>query len=81
LEDIVGDWSVRRNYSSVSARPGKKRRRVDYSTSTLHKWAIRIEKWLKEVSWVYVYFNNDVGGCAVRTARRLKQLLDARKLH
>jgi len=55
--------------------PGKAKYAGSYSTSTLHKWATRIDEWLGQVSQVYVYFNNDVGGCAVKNARELQQLV------
>ncbi len=46
-----------------------------YDETTLRQWAERIRSWLNEGRDVYVYFNNDVGGHAVRDARTLKSLL------
>jgi uncharacterized protein YecE (DUF72 family) len=37
--------------------------------------ARRIRRWLGRGLDVYVYFNNDAGGAAVRDARRLGELL------
>ncbi|MFN2515368.1 MAG: DUF72 domain-containing protein [Pyrinomonadaceae bacterium] len=46
-----------------------------YSSQRLKKWAERINGWRKELLTVYAYFNNDIGGCAVRNARDLMQLV------
>jgi uncharacterized protein YecE (DUF72 family) len=44
-----------------------------YSDRELRAWAGRINEWRKRLSAVYVYFNNDVGGWAVKNARDLKR--------
>lgn len=46
-----------------------------YSDDALHRWADRIAGWIDEGRRVVVYFNNDLGGHAVRNARTLRQLL------
>ncbi len=46
-----------------------------YSDDELHQWAERIIAWQQEGRRVDVYFNNDLGGHAVRNARRLKELV------
>jgi uncharacterized protein YecE (DUF72 family) len=46
-----------------------------YSDEELRSWADRITKWDKEGHHILVYFNNDLGGHAVRNARTLKRLL------
>ena len=46
-----------------------------YSTRELRAWAERIESWRGKVSSVYVYFNNDPEGAAVRNALELKEML------
>jgi uncharacterized protein YecE (DUF72 family) len=38
-------------------------------------WAKRIEDWSQRLSAIYVYFNNDPGGEAVRNALELKRLV------
>ena len=48
-----------------------------YSTSELKDWAKRIKKW--RVSEVYVYFNNDPEGAAVKNALELKKLLATKR--
>jgi uncharacterized protein YecE (DUF72 family) len=46
-----------------------------YSDDELHQWADRIIAWQREGRRVDVFFNNDLGGHAVRNARRLKELV------
>ena len=46
-----------------------------YSEIQLRAWADRIESWRSRVSAVYVYFNNDPGGEAVKNALTLKDLV------
>ena len=47
-----------------------------YSEENLNWWADRIREWHNMNKDVYVYFNNDFEGHAVRNAQRLKQLLN-----
>ncbi|MEN3224905.1 DUF72 domain-containing protein [Mycolicibacterium porcinum] len=46
-----------------------------YSDDELSAWAQRIRQWDRDDHRVVVYFNNDLGGHAVRNARKLKQLV------
>ncbi len=46
-----------------------------YSEEDLKTEARAIRKWAKDQKDVYVYYNNDIGGHAVRNALRLKELL------
>jgi uncharacterized protein YecE (DUF72 family) len=46
-----------------------------YPHDELEIWADRILKWEAEDRRVLVYFNNDLGGHAIRNARQLKELL------
>lgn len=46
-----------------------------YSDNDLHWWASRINEWKMEGKDVFVYFNNDGGGNAVRDAARLRGVL------
>jgi uncharacterized protein YecE (DUF72 family) len=50
--------------------------RGSYSAAQLRTWAERIAGWNREHD-LYVYFNNDWEGFAVRNALRLKQLMSA----
>jgi uncharacterized protein YecE (DUF72 family) len=49
-----------------------------YPDDQLRWWADRVLEWDDEGRRVLVYFNNDLGGHAIRNARTLKQLLAAR---
>ncbi|MFQ5877994.1 MAG: DUF72 domain-containing protein [Acidobacteriota bacterium] len=51
-------------------------RRGDYTDRQLRTWAERISDWRRRGD-VYVYFNNDWEGFAVRNAVRLKELVGA----
>ena len=46
-----------------------------YSSAQLREWAARIEDWSRRVSTIYIYFNNDPGGAAVKNAFVLKRLV------
>ncbi|MDH6194295.1 uncharacterized protein YecE (DUF72 family) [Mycobacterium frederiksbergense] len=46
-----------------------------YTDSELQQWAHRLRQWDREGHRVVVYFNNDLGGHAVRNAQKLKQLV------
>lgn len=47
----------------------------NYSDSELRKWAKKIRAFLRKKLDVYIYFNNDAYGYAVKNALRLKELL------
>jgi uncharacterized protein YecE (DUF72 family) len=47
-----------------------------YSAPALRRWAKRLRALAKEVDVVWVYFNNDLHGHAVRNARMLRELLE-----
>jgi len=49
-----------------------------YSDNDLHWWADRLREWHYSGKEVYVYFNNDGGGNAVRNASTLKWILEGR---
>ena len=46
-----------------------------YPDHDLHKWAALIEQWDGEGKDVWMYFNNDLGGHAVRNALTLREFL------
>ncbi|HEY3040405.1 MAG TPA: DUF72 domain-containing protein [Pyrinomonadaceae bacterium] len=56
--------------------PGAAKYRGSYSTQALQRWAERISNWRTDLSGVYVYFNNDVGGAAIENAKTLKQMVN-----
>ena len=44
----------------------------NYPDHQLNKWANKIQNWATQLNHIYVYFNNDVGGHAIRNARTLR---------
>jgi Uncharacterized conserved protein len=50
----------------------------DYSAGTLKSWADQIDRWKQSDIDVYVYFDNDQAGYAVKNAKELKRILAAR---
>lgn len=56
--------------------PSAARYQGSYSTQVLRKWADRIRDWRSDLSAIYVYFNNDIGGKAIENARTLKRMVD-----
>jgi uncharacterized protein YecE (DUF72 family) len=51
----------------------------DYSPAALATWAERIEDWRTRGHDVFVYFNNDIFGYAVKNALALKRMLGAER--
>ena len=47
-----------------------------YRGTDLARWAERVGAWLGEGRDVYAYFNNDLGGAAVRNGQRLARLVE-----
>lgn len=47
----------------------------DYPNDMLADWAARIGRWKRRAKDVYVFFNNDAAGFAVKNARELMELL------
>jgi uncharacterized protein YecE (DUF72 family) len=48
----------------------------DYPETMLRTWADRIRAWRLKSMDVFVYFNNDWGGYAIRNAQTLKKILE-----
>jgi uncharacterized protein YecE (DUF72 family) len=66
--ELTADWSfVRFHY-------GRRGRRGNYSETELREWADRLSA-LRDRAELFVYFNNDWEGFAVRNALRLKELM------
>jgi uncharacterized protein YecE (DUF72 family) len=63
---VTGGWSYLRFHQGTLVGPGYRRR-------TLARWAERIRQ--LQADPIYVYFNNDPGGAAVRDADRLRASL------
>ena len=64
------DWTYLRLHHGSRGRHG------NYSATEIETWARRISQWRRDTE-VYVYFNNDWEGYAIRNAKRLKKLLKA----
>jgi uncharacterized protein YecE (DUF72 family) len=62
-------------WTYVRFHHGHRGRRGNYSDGELRDWAKRIRRW--PVDRVWLYFNNDWEGFAVKNAERLRELLDA----
>jgi uncharacterized protein YecE (DUF72 family) len=72
--ELTTDWTFLRFHY------GERGRRGNYSETEIDEWARRIAQWRRRAE-VFVYFNNDWEGYAVRNAlslrRRLQRLQDA----
>jgi uncharacterized protein YecE (DUF72 family) len=64
----TADWTY------IRLHHGSRGRRGNYSKSEVETWARRISQWRRDTE-VFVYFNNDWEGYALRNARLLKDLL------
>jgi uncharacterized protein YecE (DUF72 family) len=51
-----------------------------YPGQALATWADRLVEWANEGMACYAYFNNDIGGHAVRDAARLRELVERRRV-
>jgi uncharacterized protein YecE (DUF72 family) len=70
---ITADWAYVRLHG-----PGPGKYQGLYSPAALRKWAKRIEDWSQKLKAVYVYFDNDMEGFAVRNALALKRLVESK---
>ena len=68
-QEITADFTYIRFHGSGTRYGG------DYPEERLQAWAERLKTWSASLKAAYVYFNNDIGGHAVRNARRLRELL------
>ena len=68
-KQLTADFTYIRFHGSGSCYGG------DYPDSQLRDWADRLRDMQRRLRAAYVYFNNDIGGHAIRNARKLKQLL------
>jgi uncharacterized protein YecE (DUF72 family) len=66
---LTADWTF------VRLHHGSRGRRGNYSERELEEWAKRIAGWRDGGTDVYVYFNNDWEGFAVRNGLKLRKLL------
>ena len=54
--------------------PGEAKYQGSYSDNALKKWAEQIQEWRASLKSIFIYFNNDIGGWAIKNALRLKEL-------
>jgi uncharacterized protein YecE (DUF72 family) len=66
--ELTTDWTL------VRLHHGSRGRRGNYSETELDEWARRIAQWRRRAE-VFVYFNNDWEGFAVKNALSLKRRL------
>lgn len=67
--DLTADFTYIRFHGTTGKYAG------NYPDYLLHQWAKQIQGWGERISEVFAYFNNDVGGHAIRNARTLKAML------
>jgi len=68
--EVTGDFTYIRFHGPTEAKYSG-----SYSKQALTEWARRIRNWKCSLRTIYVYFNNDVGGCAPQNASELVNLL------
>ena len=80
---VVGDESSRwvstphvrtADWTYIRLHHGSRGRHGNYSRSEIETWARRLSQWRRDTE-VFIYFNNDWEGFALRNARLLKDLL------
>jgi uncharacterized protein YecE (DUF72 family) len=67
--ELTADFTYIRFHGSGTRYGG------DYPQEQLRAWADCLRSWDSQLSAAYVYFNNDIGGHAIRNARTLRALL------
>src|SRR5215204_2664855 len=68
--ELTADWTL------VRLHHGRRGRRGNYSESELDEWARRIAQWRRRAE-VFVYFNNDWEGFAVKNGLSLRRRLQS----
>jgi uncharacterized protein YecE (DUF72 family) len=64
--ELTADFTYVRFHGATGKYQG------NYTPQMLHKWANLIREWLPKLRDIYVYFNNDQGGYAVKNASLLQ---------
>ena len=67
--ELTADFTYIRFHGTTGKYAG------NYPDELLRAWAREIYGWCSSLSRVYAYFNNDVGGHAIRNARTLREML------
>jgi uncharacterized protein YecE (DUF72 family) len=67
--ELTADWTYVRLHGPGGAYQGS------YTNKALQEWAARIRAWQRDLRAVYIYFDNDQAGFAIRNALGLKELI------
>jgi uncharacterized protein YecE (DUF72 family) len=67
--------SVTSNFVYLRLHGGEVLYGSNYSDKELKGWAEKIEKWKEKGKDVFVYFNNDAYGFAIKNALTIKKIL------
>jgi uncharacterized protein YecE (DUF72 family) len=70
-KELTADFTYIRFHGSGARYGG------NYPGKQLREWADRIGSWGPRLAEAYVYFNNDIGGHAIRNAQTLKEMLNS----
>ena len=56
--------------------PGLGKYQEAYSNDRLRRWSQQVDEWAKNLTSIYIYFDNDEAGYAPRNALELKRLVN-----
>ncbi|MFP4473343.1 MAG: DUF72 domain-containing protein [Candidatus Omnitrophota bacterium] len=74
--EIEGKTELTSDYLYLRFHGSRSRYSSDYTDKELKAWARKIKKHKKDIKDVYVYFNNDAQGYAVKNARTFRGFLE-----
>ena len=77
LDGFLSPIEVTAEYVYVRLHGPGRKYQGDYSRAALQSWADRIDRWQATLKAVYVYFDNDQAGFAVKNAAELKSMTGA----
>jgi uncharacterized protein YecE (DUF72 family) len=70
-QELTADFTYIRFHGATGKYQG------NYTAAMLESWAEKISDWHRQLRDIYVYFNNDVGGHAIKNALELESRLKA----
>jgi uncharacterized protein YecE (DUF72 family) len=77
-QEIRSPKQLTANFTYIRFHGSGSRYGGNYPVACLREWADKIRSWQEELREVFVYFNNDIGGHAIRNARSLRAMLGSR---
>lgn len=77
MPDFPTALEVTADFIYIRMHGGSSLYRSNYPLTELKRWAARIKKFLKSGLDVYVYFNNDAEGFALKNALSLKKMISS----